>query len=208
MPQILFLILATLAILAALGVVLGRNLVHAALYLVAFFFLVACLFLLLEAEFLAVVQVLVYIGAVAILMMFGIMLTRDIQGESTTNPRLLARIPAALVSLGFLVLIVAGIDRHPPWVALKTRPSIADRQSPRALAVNNMGKALGDELMGRYALPFEVAGLLLTAVLIGSIALARQETDEPESEKLASRQKSFRTSIPRPRSGSSKGVSP
>ena len=86
------------ASLAALGTVLARNLVHAALFLVAFFFLVACQFVLLEAEFLAAMQVLVYIGAVAILLMFGIMLTRNIQGDETTGGRWTRKIPAALVA--------------------------------------------------------------------------------------------------------------
>jgi NADH-quinone oxidoreductase subunit J len=197
LPQTLFLILASLGVLAALGVVLGRNLVHCALFLVAFFFLVACLFVLLEAEFLAAVQVLVYIGAVAILLMFGIMLTRNIQGDDSTDIRVLARVPAGLVSLGFLAVIVAGTGRHQPWVASKVRPSIVDRNLPRAQAVNNMGKVLGHELMGRFALPFEVAGLLLTAVLVGSIALARQEPDEAEARASGVRRQGRKTTIPR-----------
>ena len=80
-------VIAALGLLAALGTVLARNLVHAALFLVAFFFTIACQFVLLEAEFLAAIQVLVYIGAVAILLMFGIMLTRNIQGDDTTTLR-------------------------------------------------------------------------------------------------------------------------
>ena len=84
MVQFLFLVIAALGLLTALGTVLARNLVHAALFLVAFFFTVACQFVLLEAEFLAALQVLVYIGAVAIILMFGIMLTRNIQGDDTT----------------------------------------------------------------------------------------------------------------------------
>ncbi len=83
--QTLFVFIAVIGLLAALGTVLARNLVHAALFLVAFFFVMACQFVILEAEFLAAVQVLVYIGAVAILMMFGIMLTRNVQGDDTTT---------------------------------------------------------------------------------------------------------------------------
>ena len=79
---------------------LARNLVHAALFLVGFFFLVACQFVLLEAEFLAAIQVLVYIGAVAILLMFGIMLTRNIQGDETTGGHWVRKLPAAIVGLG------------------------------------------------------------------------------------------------------------
>jgi len=186
--QTLFLVLATLGVLSALGTVLARNLVHAALYLVAFFFLVACLFVLLEAEFLAAVQVLVYIGAVAILLMFGIMLTRDVRGDETTTAPPGWRIPAALVSLGFLAVIVLGVRREggmngrEGWAKVTSRPAIgpapALRDSPRGRAINDMGRTLGDELMGRHALPFELAGLLLTAALVGSIALAMREVVE------------------------------
>src|ERR687886_33306 len=94
--RILFGLISLLGLGAALGTVLARNLVHAALFLVGFFFLVACQFVLLEAEFLAAMQVLVYIGAVAILMMFGIMLTRNVQGDETTTVHWGWQIPAAV----------------------------------------------------------------------------------------------------------------
>jgi len=190
--SVLFLIVAALGIASALGTVLARNLVHAALYLVAFFFLVACQFVLLEAEFLAAVQVLVYIGAVAILLVFGIMLTRNVRGDETTVSPLSWSIPAALVSLGFLAVLVAGIDREtglngrPPWRAIQARPAVGPdpiaRATPQARAVDDMGRTMGNELMGRFAVPFEVAALLLTAALVGSIALARQDGDQDEGD--------------------------
>ena len=193
MTLTLFLALATLGVLSALGTVLARNLVHAALYLVAFFFLVACLFVLLEAEFLAAVQVLVYIGAVAILLMFGIMLTRDVQGDETTTAPAGWRIPAALVCLGFLAVIVLGVRREAGmngragWAQIQNRPAVGPdpslRGSPRGRAINDMGRTVGDELMGRYALPFELAGLLLTVALVGSIALAIREEPEERSTR-------------------------
>ena len=92
-------VIAALGLAAALGTVLARNLVHAALFLVAFFFTVACQFVLLEAEFLAALQVLVYIGAVAIILMFGIMLTRNIQGDDPTIVLAAWRIPALVAGL-------------------------------------------------------------------------------------------------------------
>ena len=194
MTPTLFLVLATLGVGSALGTVLARNLVHAALYLVAFFFLVACQFVLLEAEFLAAVQVLVYIGAVTILLMFGIMLTRDVKGDETTSATLGRRIPAALVSLGFLAVIVIGVRREggmngrAGWATARDRPAIGPsaelRATPRARAINDMGRALGDDLMGRYALPFEVAGLLLTAALVGSIALAMPDREDEPAGRL------------------------
>ena len=187
MTAALFLILATLGLAAALGTVLARNLVHAALHLVAFFFLVACLFVLLEAEFLAAVQVLVYIGAVTILLVFGIMLTRDVQRDETTLAPWSTALPAAFVAGGFLAILVAGIARESglngriPWREARARPAADPApdapRSPQGRAIADMPRAVGDELMGRYAVPFEVAALLLTAALVGSIALARQAGD-------------------------------
>lgn len=180
--QTVFWIITALGILAALGTVLARNLVHAALYLVAFFFLVACQFVLLEAEFLAAMQVLVYIGAVAILLMFGIMLTRNILGDETTGGNWLSKLPAAAISLGLLVLLAIGIRSREnfapgqqPWVELQARPVVDRTDDPRGPAVANMGKAIGNEMMTRWLIPFEVAGLLLTAALIGAVALAQAD---------------------------------
>lgn len=196
MSQTLFLIVSTLGLIAALGTVLARNLVHAALYLVAFFFIVAVQFVLLEAEFLAAIQVLVYIGAVAILLMFGIMLTRNIQGDATTTVSSAWALPAVVAGLGLFVVLVFGINNNvapngrPEWAAVSTRPSIAPQEgqppSPRAEAINNMGKTVGNEMMTRFVVPFEVAGLLLTAALVGAIALAHREGDD-ESPRLGAR---------------------
>lgn len=183
MISVLFLVISTLGLLAALGTVLARNLVHAALHLVAFFFIVACQFVLLEAEFLAAIQVLIYIGAVAILMMFGIMLTRNILGDDTTTVPVGWRIPAFLAGLGLFAVLVFGINRHegtpgrPSWSSMSKRP-IAAPDTPLQGAINNMGKAVGDEMLTRYVVPFEVAGLLLTAALVGAIALAHREGDD------------------------------
>jgi len=185
--SVLFLVISTLGLLAALGTVLARNLVHAALHLVAFFFIVACQFVLLEAEFLAAIQVLIYIGAVAILMMFGIMLTRNILGDDTTTVPVGWKIPAFLAGLGLFLVLVFGINQHegspgrPSWSAMSKRP-IASPETPggaaRHDAINNMGKAVGDEMLTRFVVPFEVAGLLLTAALVGAIALAHREGDD------------------------------
>jgi NADH-quinone oxidoreductase subunit J len=181
----LFLVISILGVLMALGTVLARNLVHAALFLVGFFFLVACQFVLLEAEFMAAMQVLVYIGAVAILLLFGIMLTRNIQGDETTGGSRLGLAVAGIIGLGLLAVLVVGIREEPgkkgrpSWTATTTRPAVAKLDAattdPRSRAVNNMGLAVGNELMTRFAVPFEVAGLLLTAALVGAVALAQGE---------------------------------
>jgi NADH-quinone oxidoreductase subunit J len=185
--RIIFGIVSSLGLIAALGTVLSRNLVHAALYLVAFFFVIACQFVLLEAEFLAAMQVLVYIGAVAILLMFGIMLTRNILGDETTGGTWSRKIPAALLATGFVLLLVMGIrgDRggsnRTAWRDLDVRPAVADGSDARGAAINNMGDAIGREMMTRWLIPFELAGLLLTAALVGAIALAQSDTTGEET---------------------------
>lgn len=188
MIQMLFLIVSALGLAAAVGTILARNLVRAALYLIAFFFIIACQFVLLEAEFLAAVQVLVYIGAVAILLMFGIMLTRNIQGDDTTTVAPGWTTPALVAGLGLFLVLGFGINNHvglkhrANWAATMRRPSIVtpvgETPSPRAAAVNNMGQAVGNEMLTRFVVPFEVAGLLLTAALVGAIALAHREGDD------------------------------
>ena len=190
MSQVLFLVISALGLLAALGTVLARNLVHAALFLVAFFFVVACQFVLLEAEFLAAIQVLVYIGAVAIILMFGIMLTRNVQGDESTSVTRGLAIPGLIVALGLFAILVFGINNHVglknrgSWGGSVHRPPSAGNSS-QAEAINNMGKAVGDQMLTRYALPFEVAGLMLTAALVGAIAIAHREDDGSGPPKQA-----------------------
>jgi NADH:ubiquinone oxidoreductase subunit 6 (subunit J) len=213
--QILFVIIAVLGLAAALGTVLARNLVHAALFLVAFFFTIACQFVLLEAEFLAALQVLVYIGAVAILLMFGIMLTRNIQGDDPksspsawTLPGLIAGLCVFLV-LAYGIVSQRGLQGRKTWSDNDVRPAIApvanEPASPRALAVNNMAKVAGDELLTRYVVGFEVAGLLLTAALVGAIAVAHREEEDPappSSRRVAAHQ----PGAPLPANGQASGV--
>ncbi|WP_422930276.1 NADH-quinone oxidoreductase subunit J [Singulisphaera sp. PoT] len=188
MSQTLFLFISALGLLAAVGTILARNLVYAALYLVGFFFVVACQFVLLDAEFLAAVQVLVYIGAVAILLMFGIMLTRNIQGDESTSLNSPWTLPALAAGLALFVLLCFGINNHvglrgrTEWSAQQLRPALVTEPgqvgSSRGIAANDMGKAVGIEMLTRFVVPFEIAGLLLTAALVGAIALAHREHDD------------------------------
>lgn len=205
MIVILFCIIATLGIASALGTVLARNLVHAALYLVAFFFLTACQFVLLEAEFMAAMQVLVYIGAVAIILMFGIMLTRNIQGDETMGGRWFGKIPAGIIATALLAILIAGIFETRPvakdskeisrsvtearpvrasWSEVLVRPEFKPPTEkkpitdPQSAAIADMSRSVGLEMLQRYLIGFEVAGLLLTAALIGAVVLAQSEESE------------------------------
>jgi NADH-quinone oxidoreductase subunit J len=149
----------------------------------------------LEAEFLAAVQVLIYIGAVAILLMFGIMLTRDAAGaESDLSGGW--RPPAMLAGLALFAALAFGINNAVSpsgageWSRLAARPALEPADAlwkiERSRAIDDMPRVVGEQFMTRYALAFELAGLLLTAALVGGVALAREDradddTIEPES---------------------------
>jgi NADH:ubiquinone oxidoreductase subunit 6 (subunit J) len=196
--QVLFVVIAAVGLAAALGTILARNLVRAALYLIGFFFAVACLFVLLEAEFLAALQVLVYIGAVAIILMFGIMLTRNVQGDDPKSTPSAWKLPGLLAGLIVFLVLAYGISNQSPlgaqksWATLDRRPmvepALAEGGEPRrSEAIGNMASVVGRELVTRYMIAFEVAGLLLTAALIGAIAVAHREEIEPPAGRAGRR---------------------
>jgi NADH-quinone oxidoreductase subunit J len=164
--HVIFLITAVATLGAALYVVTARNLVHAALALIASFFGVAIIFVLLQAGFLAAVQVVLYIGAIAILIIFAIMLTRRVMqdtGPQTNRQWWVAAIMAAAVFvalLASLALVPALQDVTTPAQALP---------SPDA-SLRQLGQSFVDP--NQYLLPFELASVLLLVALIGSIVIA------------------------------------
>lgn len=157
--QVIFFLSAALILVSAVLVVTVRNLVHAALWLIATLFGVAMLYVLLEAGFLAVVQVVVYIGAIAILFIFAVMLTRrDLLSQSSqTN----ANWP---VALGVSALALVGI-------AFIARGFAFSLERTPALVPDNTLQLLGEALTSPnlFVLPFEVASVLLLAALIGAV---------------------------------------
>ncbi len=156
-PSLLFFYAAAALVVAGgLGVVLTRNIVYAAFALLASLLGVAGVFLLMFAEFLALVQVLIYGGAVVIVTLFSLMLTRIQDFENLTDHRQWPL--AAVISVGVFVLLTATV--------LTTRVRTVERQSVEF-------EALGKSLFTDWAVPFEVASLVLLIALIGSIALVR-----------------------------------
>jgi NADH-quinone oxidoreductase subunit J len=141
-------------------VVTSRNLLHSALWLIVSFFGIAGVFILLQAEFLAVVQVLIYIGAIAMLIIFAIMLTRRIMDPQ--QPRFNSQ--WGLVG-GFAALLFVGLAAVVTRVAW---PVAAGEVPADAIA------QLGVDFVGVYAVPFEVASVLLVVAMIGSIIIARE----------------------------------
>jgi len=162
LAQILFLIVAALGVLAGLMVVTVRNLLHAALWLIVALFAVAVLFAMLDAGFLAVIQVVIYIGAIAILIIFAIMLTRREALTAGPQDNRLWPVAGTLCALVFLGLA---------WSA----SNFAGAQSgPAKLPASDALVTLGTALVSpdQYVVPFEVASVLLLAALIGSVAIA------------------------------------
>lgn len=165
-----FAVLAAVAVLAAFRVVTTRNVVHAALYLVAVLASVGALYILLVAEFLAAVQVLIYIGAIVVLFLFGIMLTRPTIGRESgldNDQRWLAGITGLLLFgvLSYVLVATFGDDRLP-------RLQGTDRE---ALTAERGTGAVSDAIFSTYLVPFEVVSVLLLAALVGAIVLARRE---------------------------------
>ena len=161
--QITFLVVALATLGSALMVVTTRNLVHAALWLIATLFSVAVIFALLSASFLAVVQVVVYIGAIAILFIFAVMLTRkDMrdQGPQMNRTWWVGAILAVLTFIGLFFLLNS-------WSGM----SMVAKDIPAGFdAVVEIGNALTSP--NAYVLPFEIASVLLVAALVGAVYVA------------------------------------
>ncbi len=158
---IAFWLLAVVAVLSALGVVLLRNIFRAALSLILCFLTVAGIYVTLSADFLAAVQVLVYVGAISVLIILAIMMTRDVQRGSPAN-RL--QIPALVVAVLFLeVLVLTMINT--PWQISNT-PALTPTTAPLAI------KLFGE---GGFILPVEIAAVLLLSAIVGAIVLAREK---------------------------------
>ena len=159
--NVAFAIMAITMVAAALRMVTTRNVVHAALYLVIVLAGVAGLFILLGAEFLGVTQVMVYIGAIVVLFLFGIMLTKGSFGEDdgvTGERRLMA---------GLVGLLVFGV------MAAALVESFADAELSRSGPSTTAD--IADSIFGYYIVPFEAVSVLLLAALIGAIVVARKD---------------------------------
>jgi NADH-quinone oxidoreductase subunit J len=168
--NIVFGLLAAAMVLAALRMVTTLNVVHAALYLVIVLAGMAAMYVLLAAEFVAVAQVLVYIGSVMVLVLFGIMLTRAPIGRSqdldnSRNQRALSGIVALFLfgTLSAMLIDAFGRERLP------LEGSLAQG------AAGGNTVAVSDQLFSTYLIPFEVASILLLAALIGAIVVARRD---------------------------------
>ena len=175
--EVVFVLLAVVGALSAIAVVTARNLVHAALFLAVALGAMAGIFLVLHAEFVAMVQLLVYVGAIAVLLMFGLMLTRAPIGREALDSQ--SRGLGAGVAVALFGVMSALI-----WQAYGG----ADRVALAGGATDQVGYAL----FSHWVLPFEVASMLLLAALIGAIVLSRREAGESGDEDIDPAQRTER----------------
>jgi NADH-quinone oxidoreductase subunit J len=163
--EVIFYFVAAATVLGAFGVVATGKVAYAALSLVFTLLAVAALYILLASEFLALVQVLLYAGGVAVLLLFALMLTRARElVPSLDGPQKPFAALAGLSLMGVLIAMVFLTD----WPRNAGEPALVSFN------------ALGDSLFRSFALPFEVASLVLLVALVGSIVLARSEEEEEE----------------------------
>jgi NADH:ubiquinone oxidoreductase subunit 6 (subunit J) len=169
LTEIVFGLMTVCAVGGAIGVVSGRTLFHSALYLILSFFGVSGYYVLLSAGFLAVVQLMVYIGAIAILILFAIMFSRQVigaRGQRQTNQQAWL---SAFIAIGL-------------FITLLTTVTAVDWPVNNSQVPDDVIEQLGLAFLGSYLIPFEVVSVLLSVALIGAVILAREKTQAEETE--------------------------
>ena len=161
-----FLAVSVIAVLAAVAVIVSRNSVHSALFMVVNLFCVAMLYLSLAAEFLAVVQITVYAGAIMVLFLFVVTMLNPAK-EETPN-RLANRLPLA-VALGLVLLVGLSLALQPRFVKVAE-----SAQSQASQAAGGNTQMVGGLLYTQYLLPFELASLLLLVGMVAAVVLGRK----------------------------------
>lgn len=156
-----FVVLALVGTASAIRLVTAANVVHAALYLVITLSMVAAAYLLLAAEFIAWVQILIYVGAIVILFLFGLMLTKAPIGREVLDNQ--SRGVAVVVAVAILAGLAFLIQDAYAWDGAKIEP------------VPSSAAEVGESIFSTYVLPFEVVSFLLLAALIGAIVLSRKD---------------------------------
>jgi NADH-quinone oxidoreductase subunit J len=159
-----FYLMAAITLGSAMMVAFSRNIIYSAFSLLGTFAGVAGLYIFLGADFVAAVQLLIYVGGILVLILFAVMLTHRITDVEITN-RAAGRIPALIV-IGILVFLLVQAIRETPWAKAKDivhAPTTAK---------------IGDLFLDTYLLPFELASLVLLAALIGAVVISRKEIRE------------------------------
>jgi NAD(P)H-quinone oxidoreductase subunit 6 len=159
-----FYLVAIITVGSALMVAFSRNIIYSAFSLLGTFAGGAGIFVFLGADFVAAVQLLIYVGGILVLILFAVMLTHRITDVEITN-RAAGRIPALIITGVFIYLLIQTV-RETPWVKAKE------------LVYQPTTAKIGDLFLDSYLLPFELASLVLLAALIGAVVISRKEIKE------------------------------
>lgn len=172
--NVAFYVLAALLVGSALAVVAGRNIVHLALFLIVVFGSAAGMFVLLNAEFIAIVQILIYAGAVAILVLFAIMLTHN---ATTTagNPFNKQWWVAGIVSVLLAVAIIYAVSAGSGTLVTGASDANVVASGVNGGTIVHIGQLLYSPYTYSYVLPFEISSVVLLAAIIGAIVIGRGE---------------------------------
>jgi NAD(P)H-quinone oxidoreductase subunit 6 len=162
--DILFYVLSAVAMVSAAGVAFARSVIYAALALLACLLAMGALYIYLQADYVAITQLLVYVGGVLVLILFAVMLTSQISDKSQSNPS--TGVLPGLVLLGALLLMLGFVATKTPW------------KTTTPVVMESTAATLGNVFLREYLLPFEVASLVLLATLIGAVVVARKEIKE------------------------------
>ena len=160
--EIVFYIIAAVAVLGGLGVVLSRDIVHSALFLVLTLLMTAGIFVLLSSEFLALAQILVYGGGITILVMFALMITQLRQSRQALHG---SQRPFAAAAALALVIVLGIMAFRTDWIGT------TDQITP--VTTEDLGRSLFRD----FAVPFEIASFVLLVALIGAVVLARTDDE-------------------------------
>ncbi len=163
MAQYIFLSLAAISILTALRMVFSKNPVHSVLYLILTFFAIAGQYILLNAQFLAVVHIIVYAGAIMVLFLFVLMLlnlNKDTEPQKSTKWKI-----SAAITSGLLLVTLVGALRGGIQV------TIPENASNKVGLVENLGKVLFTD----FVVPFEIAGILFLAAMVGAVLVGKRD---------------------------------
>jgi NAD(P)H-quinone oxidoreductase subunit 6 len=163
--DLLFLLFASMAMVGAAGVAFSRNIIYSALALLATLLGTGALYVFLNADFVAITQLLIYIGGVLVLILFAVMLTNRIGDKKHSNP--MTAIFPGLGLLGALLGILGFIALKAPW-----------QMGEKPFDASSTVERIGDLFLGHYLLAFEVISLLLLATLVGAVVIARKEIKE------------------------------
>lgn len=162
--DLLFYLLAAIVVISAAGVAFSTNVIYSALSLLGALLGSGALYLYLRADYVAITQLLIYIGGVLVLILFAVMLTSRIEDIKHSNPRV-GMLPGIALLVATVVLLTFVATRA-PW------------KVTGVMTAETTASTIGDAFLGPYLLPFEVASLVLLATLIGAVVVARKEIKE------------------------------